>query len=109
MAQPSPVTEEFAQAVIAKWKDENRGYTLEVHPGRVYDKISVHSTQYGGGGSAFAFVGRADATLIKPGGWKAPQKNADGSPAVRFRMDNEVGMAQAVAAADPHGGFLYLS
>lgn len=73
--------------------------------------VSVEGGQHAG---CHAFVEIATGNLIKSGGWKAPQKNSDGTLAVRFALA-DAGVRQGLCARlrhDAHafaGGYLYLS
>lgn len=105
MAKPSTFAQQFVDGVNAKW-DKNEEGSLEIQPGRRYDRL-VRRSRWGDG-SAFAFVVRETGELLKSGGWNSPQRSAEGTLAVRYRLDNEVSLATAVQAADPYGSFLYL-
>lgn len=104
MAQAIEQTQEFVKALNEKF-GTTTDYTFDVQAGQVYDKIT--QTYKGHGLSVHAFVQRSTGDLIKAAGWKAPQKNSDGTLAVRYHLDDPEGFAIAVEAADTTGGYLY--
>jgi len=98
------ISQKLADALTDKFKDQ--GQTYHVRQGRKFDKIVMTSLN-GSSGSVYAFVERVNGNLIKAASWKAPQKNSDGSFAVRYQMDSQEHFDNTVKAADWAGGFLY--
>lgn len=86
--------EAFIEAIEAKFDTLEFPMTFSVMKGRKYDRIVRESGQR----SVFAFMDKS-GNLYKASGWSAP------AAGVRYSAD-EV-MTKGVAAADPHGGFLY--
>lgn len=114
MPKPTVISELFvaemnAQHAIGEKGKNYRGFG--VVGGRTYDKVLNVETSYNSteetGGSVHAFINRANGDLIKAATWSSPQKNVDGTPAVRFHLDSEASMKAVVAKADRHGGYLY--
>jgi hypothetical protein len=100
----SNMSNSFAAAMTAKFPDNE----FTVQSGRKYDKIVIRSTKYTHSGeSVHAFVIIETGELVKAAGWNAPQKNADGSLAVRYQMDTPDALASVVAIADQYGAYLY--
>jgi hypothetical protein len=88
-------------------------YEIEVEQGRKFDRLVISHhyedpNRRGRGRSVHAFVERATGLLIKDAGWKAPAKRADGSWQSKFDLSVPSEMAEALAVADPYGGYLYL-
>lgn len=81
-------------------------FTVQVMPGQKYDRLVQSDGGYQR--SVHAFVRKADGKLIKAAGWQAPQKNADGTDAVRFDISTPMGMQAAIEAADRFGSYLYI-
>jgi len=95
----------FAHDLSEKFTGEQIFY---VEKGRRFDRIVVESALYGSNNrSVHAFVERATGDLIKAASWKAPQKNADGTFAVRYNLATEEGYKDALEASNWSGGYLY--
>lgn len=95
----------FAQELQAQYGDS---YFFQVSPGRRFDKIVQSPVGSSLGGSVHAFVERETGALIKSAGWNQPQKNSDGSLAVRYNLADEHDYKRAVDNADPYGSYLYV-
>lgn len=112
------LTNDYAEAIERKFNDNindtARGmgfqYKLTIIAGRVYDRIiqdySVGEGQ-GTNRSIHVFVKRATGELVKAATYDAPQKNSDGTPAVRFNISTKEGFAEALNLAISSGGYLY--
>lgn len=110
MPKASPIALTFAAALDEKFHAPDYPHAkfngdYAVLAGQKYDKIIIE--QPNGGRSVHAFIERSTGALIKAGGWAAPQKNSDGTLAVRYDLSDPVGLANAIEQADPHGGYLY--
>lgn len=57
--------------------------------------------------SVHAFLDRATGDVIKPAGWKAPQRGKDGL-AVRYRLADPRDKQHCFDSIDPHGSYLYV-
>lgn len=103
----SPAAERFAAAlnekfpVVNSW-DESFGTTA----GQKFDRITRQRD--GVDRSVHAFVERSTGRLVKAAGWKAPAKLVDGSLQSKYDLSDEDEFKAAVAAADRHGGYLYI-
>lgn len=79
-------------------------YQFWIEPGVKYDRImaasALNSDDYSNP-HVHAFVGREDNGLYKAEGWKKPAKG------IRYDISTYGGMADALAAADKHGSYLY--
>ena len=97
------VGDAFAKALTEKFEGKHICY---IEKGRRFDKIVTEIIR-GNGRSVHAFVEKSTGALIKAATWKAPQKNADGTLAVRYLLDTEENFAIALEAADWAGSYLY--
>lgn len=96
----------FAQELQARF---GHNYTFQVSPGRRFDKIVQSPVERSStDGFVHAFVERETGALIKSAGWNQPQKNSDGSLAVRYNLADEYDYKRAVDSADPYGSYLYV-
>ena len=90
---------------------KDHSYTFDYEPGRSYDRIVLVYSLFGNEShsrrSGHAFVDRATDSLVKMATYRAPQKNADGSLAIRYRLDTPEQMQKAIDAADMSGSYLY--
>lgn len=114
-AQPSSIAEYF----VRKMNERHAADTpygiyrcFGVEPGRKYDRIvnmEAPSTNRENtkSKSVHAFIDRATGELIKSAGWRAPQKNSDGTMAVRFTMTSDADVDAVVALSDTYGSYLY--
>lgn len=84
-----------------------RAYAFTVEEGQKFDRI-VQQHDDDEQRSVHAFVERSTGKLIKASGWKAPAKRSDGELQSQFNLSTPSGFAEAVSAADKHGGYLYL-
>lgn len=97
----------FVEAYNEKF---NRGADIRsrseasIRPGRKYD--SVISTSGYGSSSSMLYVDRENGDLIKSAGC-APQRNSDGTMAVRYNVATPEGLQEVVQAADRFAGFMY--
>ena len=104
---------DFADAIDVKFNVNNSHPSLGevvvgVLPGRKYDKITLGREKSMHNNGVHVFVNRETGDLLKPAGWNAPQKNSDGTLAVRMNVATPEGFAQAVDAADEYGRYLYV-
>lgn len=67
---------------------------------RIYQESGSHR-------SVHAFLDRATGDVIKPAGWKAPQRDKDGL-AVRYRLADPLDKKRCFDSIDPYGSYLYL-
>jgi hypothetical protein len=95
----------FAQELQARF---GHNYTFQVSPGRKFDKIVQSPVGSAYGGFVHAFVERETGALIKSAGWNKPQKNSDGTFAVRYNLASETDYQRAVDKSDPYGSYLYV-
>lgn len=95
----------FAQDLQARFGDS---YFFQVSRGRRFDKIVQSPIGNTFGWSVHAFVERETGALIKSAGWNQPQKNSDGSFAVRYNLADEHDYKRAADSADPYGSYLYV-
>ena len=99
----SETADRFAKDLTLKFDDE---YVFYAEKGRRFDKIVMerkNGTQRG----VHAFVERTTGNLIKAATFKAPQKNSDGTFAVRYNLSTDDGYEEALDAATWSGGYLY--
>lgn len=89
---------QFAQDLQAKFDDITSVDSFYVIAGRKFDKIAY---LLGSQRVVHAFVERETGDLYKPAGWQSPAKG------VRFHLGTEEGYAEALQAANYHGGYLY--
>lgn len=85
-------------------------YLFDKEVGRRYVKVVQNSAH--GGRSVHAFIERSSGDLLKPASWAAPQRNSDGSLAVRYRLSDEIerkALFEKLMAepANLYGGYLY--
>lgn len=117
MVKAAEASIKFARAIERKFdaqqhtEAEAHGYTapdftVQVMAGQKYDRLVQSDGSYNR--SVHAFVRKSDGALIKAAGWKAPQKNADGTDAVRFDLSTPAGMHEAIESADRFGSYLYV-
>jgi hypothetical protein len=100
----SNMSNSFADAMSVKFP--NHAFTVEA--GRKYDKIVMESTRFAGHDrSVHAFVIIETGELVKAATWNAPQKNSDGSLAVRYQMSTPTELAAVLEVADWAGSYLY--
>lgn len=114
----------FLEALNEKFKDSshrsknsriNVANTLKVKdvftaiPGVRYDKIVLTTTwnDRDKQTSIHAFVERKTGHLIKAATWSSPQKNSDGTLAVRYNLTDENTVKEVVSQADIYGSYLY--
>lgn len=95
----------FAQELQARFSEN---YLFEVVPGRKFDKIVQSSRQSSHQMSVHAFVNKQTGGLIKSASWNSPQKNSDGTLAVRYNLADETDYQRAVDNSDPYGSYLYV-
>ena len=76
-----------------------------VSKGRKFAKVLAHGTQT----SVHAFVNLENGDVIKPATFNAPQKNSDGTFAVRFNLVDDESRELLFSKIDPYGGYLYLN
>lgn len=108
----SEFANEFAASIEEKFNAEDTyptqgAFEITILEGRVYDKICIKRAKYSYGESVHAFVNRATGDLIKAASWKAPQKNSDGTLAVRYNLATPEGFKKALERADWTGAYLY--
>lgn len=101
---------DYAEAIEEKFNTNPRFpqlglYKMEILAGRVYDRIMMHHGTSGGG--VHVFVNRANGDLVKAASYAAPQKNSNGTPAVRYNISTAKGFEEAVNQAEFTGGYLY--
>jgi hypothetical protein len=85
---------------------EGRPYlslTVFVEMGRKFARVA---TDNGVQRMVHAFVDMETGDVIKPSGWKAPQKDRDGF-AVRYRLADPADKARCFEKMDPYGSYLY--
>lgn len=56
--------------------------------------------------SVHAFLDRSTGDVLKPGGWKGPQRTKNGL-AVRFNLTDPESRALCFTRIDPYGSYLY--
>lgn len=118
---PCPSAIVFVEEMNKKFKGTNHRRTKLVNPrpcedvfiavpGLKYDKIILSTTWDGRKPqtSVHAFIERKTGYLIKAANWSSPQKNSDGTLAVRYHLNDENMVAMVVNNADIHGSYLYL-
>lgn len=111
--QPIQATIDFTKGLndTLSTIDQYGSRTYDYNGGRTYDRIFVVSHEYRRDltqKSVHAFVERSTGALIKAAGWKAPQKNADGTLASRYDLSTPEGMQEALDAAQKSTSYLYL-
>ena len=74
-----------------------------VQKGRKFAKIVSQGSQIG----VHAFVDLKTGDVIKPATWSAPQKNSDGTFAVRYNLVNDESRELLFEKAEFSGGYLY--
>lgn len=74
-----------------------------VSKGRKFAKIISQGSQLG----VHAFVDLQTGDVIKPATWNAPQKNSDGTFAVRFNLVDAESRKSLFEKAEFSGGYLY--
>ena len=90
-------TAELNERFMNKYSGGRWVVEMSIAPGRRFDKIIIRTgIDYVNGGSVHCFIERATGHVYKAEGWKAPAKG------VRYAS-----VADAVAVADVHGGYLY--
>lgn len=97
-------------ALLNAGRPHATAYTFEPVWGKKYIKIVMRDG--GRSGSVHAFVEIATGALVKSAGWAAPQRNSDGSLAVRFQLADDTERARLCAALRENshaftGGYLY--
>lgn len=111
--QAKQATIDFVTGLNARLAEitKDYSYTFDYQAGRSYDRIMLVYSLFGNEKhsrtSGHAFVDRATDGLVKMATYKAPQKNADGSLAIRYRLDTPERMQKAIDAADMSGHYLY--
>jgi hypothetical protein len=75
-----------------------------VSKGRKFAKVLAHGTQT----SVHAFVNLENGDVIKPATFNAPQKNSDGTFAVRYNLVDDESRELLFEKAEFSGGYLYL-
>lgn len=100
------ISDEYVKALNDKFVYDNYVFTLE--QGRKFDKVMITNTEWSGR-SVHAFILKADALLIKPATYKAPQKSIKHKTglAVRYDLSTFEGFTEALNASDVYGGYLY--
>lgn len=109
----SEFANDFAIAIEEKFNAEDTyptqgAYEITIIEGRVYDKICIKRAKYAYGESVHAFVKRDTGDLIKAASRKAPQKNSDGTLAVRYNLATPEGFQKALENANWTGAYLYV-
>jgi len=116
---------DFAQALQQKFDAEHKAkqiedakndrfvsdlhYVFTVEAGQKFDRIvQVLAGSTNPQRSVHAFVEKSTGKLIKAASWKTPAKRSNGELQSQFNLSTPSGFAEAVAAADKHGGYLYL-
>jgi hypothetical protein len=74
-----------------------------VSKGRKFAKVLAHGTQT----SVHAFVNLENGDVFKPATFNAPQKNADGTFAVRFNLVDDASRESLFDKAEFSGAYLY--
>ena len=99
----------FSHYLIHLLNAKFSGYHFSVKEGRKYDRIicATAGREQFGEGRIYLFVDKISGDVIKPGGWKTPQRNSSGELAIRGNVNTVEKMESLVAAADPYGTFLY--
>lgn len=111
--QARQATIDYVAALNAKLGEvtKTHSYSFDYAPGRSYDRIIMIYTDFKESfrnrTTAHAFVDRASDGLIKCATYKAPQRNADGTLAIRYRLDTPEQFQKTVDAADTTGHYLY--
>lgn len=80
------------------------GYEVGSKYIRIYQEHG--SARIGSGRSVHAFLDRSTGDVIKPAGWKAPQRGKHGL-AVRYRLADPASKSECFASIDPYGSYLY--
>jgi hypothetical protein len=65
----------------------------------------LHQTEHGA--SVHAFIEIATGKIVKPAGWKAPAKYANGELASKYNLLETESFEKALEKCDEHGGWLY--
>jgi hypothetical protein len=76
-----------------------------VSKGRKFAKVLAQGSQTG----VHAFVDLQTGDVIKPATFKAPQKNADGTFAVRFNLVDDESRELLFEKVESSGAYLYLN
>lgn len=113
--QPSTIAEYFVKKMNERHAtDMSYGVyqCFGVEAGRKYDRIvnmEAPSSDRSAvkAKSVHAFIDRTTGDLIKSAGWRSPQKNSDGTLAVRFSMLSDADVDAVVAVSDKYGSYLY--
>lgn len=85
---------------------EVNGAAVLLEEGRKYGRVVAYRKN-GGGRHCIAFIDLATGDVIKAATWKAPQKNADGTPSVRYNLLDDRSFAILLTVLDPYGSYLY--
>lgn len=113
--QPSTIAEYFVKKMNERHAADTPYGVYQcfgVEAGRKYDRIVNMEAPSSNPSdvkakSVHAFIDRATGALIKSAGYRAPQKNSDGTLAVRFSMLSDADVEAVVALSDKYGSYLY--
>lgn len=106
--ETSALLDEYVSALQGMFDRHAEGHpylsqTVFVEMGNKFARVA---TDNGTQRMVHAFVDMATGDVIKPAGWKAPQKDKSGL-AVRYRLADPADKARCFESMDPYGSYLY--